>query len=153
MGPHHPREGAIGGKGGPLQSIKTVCRELCNKSSAVAEMGDHGHNRHGPKEGGCCAPFPGGAGSPSNTMGRGLLPYQVASSSSHSAIIDIGRKLGGACALFSWGAGSPCNTKSPGPRPTSVTSGIWIHPAICPQQTWAENWGCAPLGRVSSVPI
>jgi len=28
-----------------------------NKSSAVAEMGDHGHNRHGPKRGGCCAPF------------------------------------------------------------------------------------------------
>jgi len=27
------------------------------KSSAVAEMGDRGHNRHGPKRGGCCAPF------------------------------------------------------------------------------------------------
>jgi len=26
-------------------------------SSAVAEMGDRGHNRHRPKEGGCCAPF------------------------------------------------------------------------------------------------
>jgi len=26
-------------------------------SSAVAEMGDHGHNRHGPKRRGCCAPF------------------------------------------------------------------------------------------------
>jgi len=25
------------------------------KSSAVAEMGDRGHNRHGPKS--CCAPF------------------------------------------------------------------------------------------------
>jgi len=40
-----------------------------NKSSAVAEMGDRGHNRHGPKRGGGCdAPFAGGAGSPSNTM-------------------------------------------------------------------------------------
>jgi len=28
-----------------------------NKSSAVAEMGDRGDNRHGPKRGGCCAPF------------------------------------------------------------------------------------------------
>ena len=28
-----------------------------NRSSAVAEMGDRGHNRHGPKRGGCCAPF------------------------------------------------------------------------------------------------
>jgi len=27
------------------------------KSSAVAEMGDRGHNRQGPKGGGCCAPF------------------------------------------------------------------------------------------------
>jgi len=29
----------------------------CNKRSAVAEMGDRGHNRHGLKQGGCCAPF------------------------------------------------------------------------------------------------
>jgi len=28
-----------------------------HKSSTVAEMGDRGHNRHGRKEGGCCAPF------------------------------------------------------------------------------------------------
>ena len=30
-----------------------------NKSSAVAQMGDRGHNRHGLKGegGGCCAPF------------------------------------------------------------------------------------------------
>jgi len=43
---------------------------LMNKSSAVAEMGDCGHNRHGSKRGGCCAPFAGGyrAGSPSNAM-------------------------------------------------------------------------------------
>jgi len=38
-------------------------------SSAVAEMVDCGHNRHAPIRGvGCCAPFAGGAGSPSNTM-------------------------------------------------------------------------------------
>jgi len=36
----------------------TVCQfDFVNKSSAVAEMGDRGHNRHGPKRGGCCAPF------------------------------------------------------------------------------------------------
>jgi len=35
-----------------------------NKSSAVAEMGDHGQ-----KDGrGCCAPFTGGAGFPSNRI-------------------------------------------------------------------------------------
>jgi len=30
-----------------------------NKSSAVAEMGDRGRNKHGPKRGGFCAPFAG----------------------------------------------------------------------------------------------
>ena len=51
-------------------------------SSAVAEMGACGHNRHGPKRGGwCCAPF------------------------------------------AMW----------PAPMSTSVPSGIFIHPAICPQ--------------------
>ena len=25
--------------------------------------------------------------------------------------------------------------------PTSIPSGILIHPAVWPQQTWAENWG------------
>jgi len=58
--------------------------EMIDKSSAVAEMGDRGHNRHEPKRKGAAVPLSrGGAGSPSNTMwpGRGLLPYQVASSS------------------------------------------------------------------------
>ena len=30
-----------------------------------------GHNIHGPKSGGCCAPLRGGAGSPCNTMSPG----------------------------------------------------------------------------------
>jgi len=34
-----------------------------NKSSAVAEMGDHGHNRHGPKRGGAAVPLWRGEGS------------------------------------------------------------------------------------------
>jgi len=49
-GPDHQWEGVIlRGKG--------AARDMCNKSSAVAEMGDRGHNRDGPKRGGCCAPF------------------------------------------------------------------------------------------------
>jgi len=56
-----------------------------NKSSAVAEMGDRGHNRHGPQRGGLLCPFRGGGKlGPRLTqcgLGRGLLPYQVASSS------------------------------------------------------------------------
>ena len=35
---------------------------ILNKSSAVAEMSDRGHNRHGPKKGGYCAPFAGELG-------------------------------------------------------------------------------------------
>jgi len=50
-----------------------------NKSSAVAEMGDRGHNRHGPKRGGCYAPFAGRAGSPSNTMWPGPRPTSIPS--------------------------------------------------------------------------
>ena len=39
------------------------------KSSAVAEMGDRRHNRHGPKRVGCCAvPLSRNSGNPSNTM-------------------------------------------------------------------------------------
>ena len=58
----------------------------------------------------------------------------------------MGRKEGSAVPL-SGGAGSPYNTMWTGPSPTSVPSGILIHPAVWPQQTWAENGGCASLGR------
>jgi len=34
----------------------------------------------------------------------------------------------------------------PGLRPTSKPSDILIHPAIWPQQIWAENWGLCPFG-------
>ena len=40
------------------QKIKTLnLKNFCNKSSAVAEIGDRGHNKHGSKRGGCCGPF------------------------------------------------------------------------------------------------
>ena len=39
-----------------------------NKSSAVAGMGDRGHNRHGPKRGGGAVPLSRSAGNPSNMM-------------------------------------------------------------------------------------
>jgi len=60
------------------------------------------------------------------------------------ATIETDRKLG-AVHLF-WGAGFPSNTTLPGPRSTSIPSRILIHPAIWPQQTWAENWGAPFLG-------
>jgi len=44
-----------------------------NKSSAVAEMGDRGHNRHGPKRGrGLLCPFRGELG-PEQGMGRWVM--------------------------------------------------------------------------------
>ena len=54
--------------------------------------------------------------------------------------------------------GCSANTMSPGPRPISIPSGILIHPAVWPQQTWAENsGGCAPFSffgqRGSWLPI
>jgi len=67
---------------------------------------------------------------------------------SRLAAIDMGRKLG-APPLFGEGrAGSPSNTKSPGPRLyVNIPGGILIHPAIWPQQIWAENWGLCPFGE------
>ena len=58
--------------------------------------------------------------------------------SSHLATIDMGEKLG-APPFLRRGAGSPSNTKSAGPKPTFIPSGILIHPAIWPQQIWAES--------------
>jgi len=61
--------------------------------------------------------------------------------SSRLATTNMGQNLGGALLLFRRGAGSPSNTKWPGPRRTSISSCIFINPAVFPQQTWAENWG------------
>ena len=50
------------------------------KSSAIDEMGDRGHNRNGPKRGGCCTLSRGGeAGSLSNTTWPGPRPTSVPS--------------------------------------------------------------------------
>ena len=70
------------------------------KSSAVAEMGDRGHNRHGPKRGGGVAVHLSWELGPRLIqcgLGRGLLLYQVPSSSIQplATIIDMGKKLGG----------------------------------------------------------
>jgi len=57
-------------------------RSNSTKSSAAAEMGDCGHNRHGPKRGGgLICPFRGQLEPCQCGLGRDLLPYQVASSS------------------------------------------------------------------------
>jgi len=49
-----------------------ISKTSSNKSSAVAETGDRGHNRHGPKRGGgvlCLSvPLSQSAGNPTSTM-------------------------------------------------------------------------------------
>jgi len=95
-----------------------------------------GHNRHGPKIGGC-ALFGRELGPrlTQSCLGRGIPPYQVASKSiqpfGHNR---HGPKTGG-CAPLGWRAGSPSNTKSPEPRPTSIPSFILIDLTVWPQYT------------------
>ena len=97
------------------------------KSSAVAEMGDRGHNRHGPERGGgCCAPFV-GAGTPSNTMSPGPRPRPT---SVPSCILTVPPPL-----LEGGGAGLKSNTMWPRPRPTCLPSFILIRPTVWPQYT------------------
>jgi len=78
-----------------------IANDKIYKSSAVAEMGDRGHNRHGPKKRGEVCPFRGELGPhPIQCgLGRGLLQYEVASSSiqpfGHIRHGDMGQKLGG----------------------------------------------------------
>ena len=67
-----------------LQNTFQNTAKKLNKSSAVAEMGDRGHNRHRPKRGGgVLCPFRGALGTRLIQCGlcRDLLPYQVVSSS------------------------------------------------------------------------
>jgi len=108
-----------------------------NKSSAVDEMGDRGHNRHGPKIGGLLCPFR-GIWDPvwyNMCLGQGLPSYQAASASfqpfGHNR---HGPKLGrGGCALFLGVAESTSNTMSRRSRSTSLPSDILIHAAVWPQ--------------------
>jgi len=92
-----------------------------DKSSAVAEMDDRGHNRHGPKS---------------------MLRWCVVSSNKSSAVAEMGdhlatidmcRRVGRGCCGGCVPTGSPSNTVWPGPRPTSLPSGILIHQTIWPQ--------------------
>jgi len=71
--------------------------------------------------------------------------------SSRLATIDMGRKLGGGCAPLGREGGSPSNNVARA-EAYPLPSGILIHPAVWPQQTWAKNWGLCPFwgGRAGS---
>jgi len=90
--------------------VSLLHRATINKSSAEAEMGDHGHNRHGLKRGrGCCAVhLSRRAGTPSSTMWPGPRCTSVPSGVFiHPAVWPqwTWTKIGwGGCALFSEGS-------------------------------------------------
>jgi len=85
-------------------SVITMCSSYY-KSSAVAEMGDRGHNRRGAKEARAAVPFSRGAGTPSNTKSPGLRPTSIPSGilMHPAATIKMGQKLGGGGALPPFG--------------------------------------------------
>jgi len=102
----------------------------------------------GRKEKGCCAPFAGGGSwvPVKHNVAWAKVYFRTRwrlHPSSRLAIVDMHRKLEAVPLLG--GAATPSKTTSPGPRFTSIPSGILIHPAIWPQQTWAENWEAVPL--------
>ena len=80
---------------------------LQNKSSAVAEMGDRARTKWPEKwRRGCCVPFRGGAGSPSNTVSHGQRPSPVPSGILiHPTVWSQQRwaKGGLLCTHFLWG--------------------------------------------------
>jgi len=107
-------------------------------------MGDRRHNRHGPKRGG--SPFAGELGPRQIQcgVGRGLLLYQVASSSIQPFGHNRHEPKTGGCAPLRGRNCDPRLTQRRLGRFTSVPSGIFIHPAVWPQQTSAKNCvGCA----------
>ena len=108
-------------------------------SSAVAEMGDRGHNTHGRKTG-AAVPFSWGSRSPSNTMWPG--PRSTVVPTGVFINPDMNRKLGAVPLLEGAGGATatPSNTTSPGPRFTSVPTGILIHSTVWQQYTCAKNW-------------
>ena len=65
------------------------------------------------------------------------------------ATIEKAKNCGEGALLVGAGAGSPYNAMWPGPRPIFVPSGVLIHPAVWPQQIWAELFG----GRGGAVPL
>jgi len=77
--------------GEPRYRYSAAFCSLCRwqQLSSSWDGGQFGHNRHGPKSGGCCAPFPVGSGSPSNTMWPGPRPTSVLSPNPSNRLATI----------------------------------------------------------------
>jgi len=119
----------------------------------MAEMGDRGHNRHGPKTGDR-APFRGELG-PHLTQRRWAKAYLHVKChldpSSRLATIDMDQKLEAPPPFGGVGACFPSNTMSLGLRPTSLPSGILIHAAICHNKGRKLGGGSTPFWGEGAV--
>ena len=102
--------------------------QIWNKSSVVAEIGDRARAKWAEKWGGAAVPLSG------RSTKWHLIHPAVPGHNSH------GPNIGVCCAPVLGWPGSPSNTMSPG-----LPSGILIHPAVWPQETWAKNWTAVPL--------
>ena len=117
----------------------TIYKHTINyKGSAVSSWDGptFGHNRHGPKIGGC-AHF-GEAGSPCNTTWPGPRPTFVPSGILIHPDVwpqQIWAENWGVMPLWGRGARSPLNTIWKGPRPTCTPSFIFIRSTVWPQYT------------------
>jgi len=114
-------------------------------------MGDRGHNRHGLKRWGAAMPLSWGPRLVPCGLGRGLLPYQAASSS----IQPFGHNRHrpkirwGGCALFLGVAGSTSNTLR---RPPYQVASWCIQP-FGHNKDGPKIWGLCPvLGRGAVSP-
>jgi len=79
-----------------------------------------------------------------SSMSSDILTHQAFGHNTYGS--KMGRGVLRRCALIWEGrAVSPSNTMLRGSMPTFLPSGILTHPAIWPQQIWAENWEAVPL--------
>jgi len=96
----------------------------------------------GPKSGGggCCAPFRGGAGSPSNTISPGPCMASVRSGILIHPVVwpQTWAEKWGAAVPLSGRAGSPSNTMWHGPRPNNAINlhHLTTHSTTC----WPTKW-------------
>jgi len=119
---------------GPITYGEPFLRDRLYKSSAVAEMGKRGHDRHGPKRGGLLCPFRGQLGLRLCNVAWAEVYFRTKwrlHPSSRLATLDMNGKLGAVPLLG--GAATPPNTTPPEPTFTSVPGGILIHPAVWPR--------------------
>jgi len=127
------------------------CKNSCYKSSAVAEMGDRTHNRHGSKRGrGLLCPF---RGEPRPRLiqcglDQCLLPYQVASSSIQPLNNKHGKKLvGGWGCPFSGGRWVPIERKVAWAEACLHTKSHLSQSSRLATTDIGRKLGCAALGE------